>query len=259
MHALDPDPARTAIDGGVGASRRHDSGHKHLTGAAIYTDDIPEPPGTLHIYIAMSERAQHKHQGGGVVVYYKRILAACDAPQQIARVGIARASLPGVEVVFKIAVCGHLGNGLDGAFAQGCAAQVCVDNDPCGVYYPPQARTRELRCRRCRACGDFPDSGCFPFASQDLFAELLDLGADGVHDQRMWQPGQGFTERWVGKHFIHRWDSPQPLRIGTVRGVGAGAWLACFHAAILPCVARRIKREADNVRLPLLIPYSGYV
>jgi xanthine dehydrogenase large subunit len=57
MHAPDPDLARTAIDGGAGAPRRHDSGHKHVTGAAIYTDDIPEPPGTLQIYIAMSERA----------------------------------------------------------------------------------------------------------------------------------------------------------------------------------------------------------
>jgi xanthine dehydrogenase large subunit len=57
MHAPDPHPTKTAIDGGVATPRRHDSGHKHVTGAAIYTDDIPEPPGTLHIVIAMSERA----------------------------------------------------------------------------------------------------------------------------------------------------------------------------------------------------------
>jgi xanthine dehydrogenase large subunit len=47
----------TKIDGGVGEARWHDSAHKHVTGTAIYTDDIPEPPGTLQIYIAMSERA----------------------------------------------------------------------------------------------------------------------------------------------------------------------------------------------------------
>jgi xanthine dehydrogenase large subunit len=57
MHAPKPDLAKTAIEGGVTSPRRHDSGHKHVTGAAIYTDDIPEPPGTLHIYLAMSERA----------------------------------------------------------------------------------------------------------------------------------------------------------------------------------------------------------
>jgi xanthine dehydrogenase large subunit len=57
MHAPHTDLARTAIEGGVGASRRHDSGHKHVTGAAIYIDDIPEPPGMLHISIVMSERA----------------------------------------------------------------------------------------------------------------------------------------------------------------------------------------------------------
>ena len=57
MHAPKPDLTRTKIEGGVASPLRHDSGHKHVTGAAIYTDDIPEPPGTLQIYIAMSERA----------------------------------------------------------------------------------------------------------------------------------------------------------------------------------------------------------
>ena len=45
------------IKGGVRSSLRHDSGHKHVSGEAIYADDIPEPPGTLQIYIAMSTRA----------------------------------------------------------------------------------------------------------------------------------------------------------------------------------------------------------
>ena len=49
--------ARTAIDGGVGAASRHDSGHKHVSGEAIYIDDIPEPPGLLHVYIAYSRKA----------------------------------------------------------------------------------------------------------------------------------------------------------------------------------------------------------
>ncbi len=35
----------------------HDSAAKHVTGAAIYVDDIPEPPGCLHLAIGMSQRA----------------------------------------------------------------------------------------------------------------------------------------------------------------------------------------------------------
>ncbi|MFO1172901.1 MAG: xanthine dehydrogenase molybdopterin binding subunit [Hyphomicrobiaceae bacterium] len=46
-----------AIKGGVSDALQHDSGLKHTTGAAIYTDDIPDPPGTLKVYIAQSTRA----------------------------------------------------------------------------------------------------------------------------------------------------------------------------------------------------------
>ena len=49
--------AAPAIEGGVRAARAHDSAAKHVSGAAIYTDDIPEPPGTLQVYLARSERA----------------------------------------------------------------------------------------------------------------------------------------------------------------------------------------------------------
>jgi len=45
------------IDGGVRDPRRHDSGPKHVSGTAIYVDDIPEPPGTLQVFIARSSRA----------------------------------------------------------------------------------------------------------------------------------------------------------------------------------------------------------
>src|SRR5947209_473910 len=41
----------------VGLAIRHDSGHLHVTGEAIYTDDIPEVRGMLHAAIGMSERA----------------------------------------------------------------------------------------------------------------------------------------------------------------------------------------------------------
>ena len=32
----------------------HDSASKHVSGAAIYVDDIPEPPGTLHAAFVLS-------------------------------------------------------------------------------------------------------------------------------------------------------------------------------------------------------------
>jgi xanthine dehydrogenase large subunit len=43
--------------GGVGVALPHDSGHLHVSGEALYTDDIPEVRGTLHAAIGMSERA----------------------------------------------------------------------------------------------------------------------------------------------------------------------------------------------------------
>ena len=36
---------------------RHDSGPKHVSGSAEYTDDIIEPAGTMHAYLALSTRA----------------------------------------------------------------------------------------------------------------------------------------------------------------------------------------------------------
>ncbi|WP_114390792.1 xanthine dehydrogenase molybdopterin binding subunit [Notoacmeibacter marinus] len=35
-------------------SKRHDSAHLHVAGRAPYTDDLPEPPGTLHAYLGLS-------------------------------------------------------------------------------------------------------------------------------------------------------------------------------------------------------------
>ncbi|WP_279482040.1 xanthine dehydrogenase molybdopterin binding subunit [Aureimonas sp. SK2] len=57
--ALDeaPPAPRMRLKGGVGQPIRHDSGTKHVTGEARYTDDEPELPGTLQVFIAMSPRA----------------------------------------------------------------------------------------------------------------------------------------------------------------------------------------------------------
>lgn len=49
--------SKEQIKGGVSQSRLHDSGHKHVSGEAVYTDDIPEPPRSLQVYLAMSPKA----------------------------------------------------------------------------------------------------------------------------------------------------------------------------------------------------------
>lgn len=47
-------PNLAPIKGGVHQSTKHDSGHKHVTGQAVYTDDIAMPANTLHAYLGLS-------------------------------------------------------------------------------------------------------------------------------------------------------------------------------------------------------------
>ena len=42
------------MKGGIGIAQRHDSALKHVTGQAVYIDDMPEPPGTLHAALVLS-------------------------------------------------------------------------------------------------------------------------------------------------------------------------------------------------------------
>ncbi|MGN6771957.1 MAG: xanthine dehydrogenase molybdopterin binding subunit [Rhizobiaceae bacterium] len=49
-----PDLKSIAIAGGVHTKQRHDSAHKHVTGTALYIDDMPEPAGTLHGCLGLS-------------------------------------------------------------------------------------------------------------------------------------------------------------------------------------------------------------
>ncbi|HEY2872452.1 MAG TPA: molybdopterin cofactor-binding domain-containing protein, partial [Reyranella sp.] len=42
------------MKGGVHTSQRHDSALKHVTGQAVYVDDMPEPAGTLHAALVLS-------------------------------------------------------------------------------------------------------------------------------------------------------------------------------------------------------------
>ncbi|WP_117193545.1 xanthine dehydrogenase molybdopterin binding subunit [Rhizobium terrae] len=48
---------KPVINGRMHASLKHDSAHKHVTGTAEYIDDIPEPAGTLHGGLGLSDRA----------------------------------------------------------------------------------------------------------------------------------------------------------------------------------------------------------
>ena len=41
----------------INEKRPHESGIKHVSGRAFYTDDIPEPPGTLFGAIGWSKKA----------------------------------------------------------------------------------------------------------------------------------------------------------------------------------------------------------
>ena len=47
----------------VHTARRHDSALKHVTGQALYIDDIPEPPGTLHGALVLSPIAAGRLRG----------------------------------------------------------------------------------------------------------------------------------------------------------------------------------------------------
>jgi xanthine dehydrogenase large subunit len=58
MNMDTPTPrSRTEISGGAHTPRKHDSAHKHVTGTADYIDDMPEPAGTLHGYLGLTDRA----------------------------------------------------------------------------------------------------------------------------------------------------------------------------------------------------------
>jgi xanthine dehydrogenase large subunit len=48
---------RKTIAGSMHSNLRHDSAHKHVSGTADYIDDIPEPAGTLHGALGMTDRA----------------------------------------------------------------------------------------------------------------------------------------------------------------------------------------------------------
>eukprot|EP01037_Dinobryon_pediforme_P007676 gene7676-7737_t len=55
--ALETLQPATETRGGVGQGVYHDSARKHVSGEAVYIDDMPEPKGLLHAYFGLSDRA----------------------------------------------------------------------------------------------------------------------------------------------------------------------------------------------------------
>ncbi|MEM7429792.1 MAG: molybdopterin cofactor-binding domain-containing protein, partial [Pseudomonadota bacterium] len=51
------------ISGGAHTPQVHDSAHKHVSGEALYIDDMPEIAGTLSIYVAQSTQAHARLTG----------------------------------------------------------------------------------------------------------------------------------------------------------------------------------------------------
>jgi xanthine dehydrogenase large subunit len=57
MNKRVPPQDRAATGGGAGSALAHESAAKHVTGAAVYVDDMPEPAGTLHAYVGLADIA----------------------------------------------------------------------------------------------------------------------------------------------------------------------------------------------------------
>ncbi|MDQ6437325.1 xanthine dehydrogenase molybdopterin binding subunit [Mesorhizobium sp. LHD-90] len=58
-----PNLKAARIAGAVHTDQRHDSAHKHVTGEAVYIDDMPEPEGTLHGALGLSTVAHATIRG----------------------------------------------------------------------------------------------------------------------------------------------------------------------------------------------------
>lgn len=60
---LPPSPSASDATPVVGASLPHESARLHVTGRAAYTDDLPEPAGTLHAALGLSPLAHGRIEG----------------------------------------------------------------------------------------------------------------------------------------------------------------------------------------------------
>ena len=123
------------MKGGVHTSQRHDSALKHVTGQAVYIDDMPEPAGTLHAALVLSPVAHGRlrkldvPRGAGVVA----VLGPNDIPgkNDVAAVGsdeplfaFDRVSYAGQPLAMVVATT------LDAARHAAERAAVEIDEEP---------------------------------------------------------------------------------------------------------------------------------
>jgi len=123
------------VKGGVHTSQRHDSALKHVTGQAVYIDDMPEPAGTLHAALVLSPVAHGRlkkldvPQGPGVVA----VLGPDDIPgkNDVAAVGtdeplfaFDRVSFAGQPLAMVVATT------LDAARHAAERATIEIDEEP---------------------------------------------------------------------------------------------------------------------------------
>ncbi len=78
----------TGITGGVATALPHDSARKHVSGEAVYIDDIPELPGTLMAHVLMSDRAHARIDGidtgkAAAAPGVHAVLTAADVPGEV--------------------------------------------------------------------------------------------------------------------------------------------------------------------------------
>ena len=79
--------AQMAGDQVAGAAQPHESAHLHVSGEAVYVDDIPELNATLHAALGLSERAHarllsliqaHWHQADTIAILLLLLPMAAD-------------------------------------------------------------------------------------------------------------------------------------------------------------------------------------
>ncbi len=123
------------MKGGVHTAQRHDSALKHVTGQAVYIDDMPEPAGTLHAALVLSPVAHGRlkkldvPRGSGIVA----VLGPDDIPgkNDVAAVGsdeplfaFDRVSFAGQPLAMVVATT------LDAARHAAERATIEIDEEP---------------------------------------------------------------------------------------------------------------------------------
>lgn len=177
-------PAKASF---VHQSNQHDSGIKHVTGAAIYTDDIPEPRDLVHVQVGMSKHAHARVTGMDLAATRAApgvlaVLTAADIP------GTNDVSpIAGDDPVFAAGIVEHVGQALFAVVAESREAAIAarslarIDYDPFeAIITVEQAAAADLKiaptmtfaqgdAARALAEAEHKLSGQFSIGGQDHF------------------------------------------------------------------------------------------